>query len=141
GNVVHKVTTIGILAAFIQDSQRFIRPIPDFREKCDILQSAMASSERMFKLLETPVEITSPAVTKGAEGPGRIEFDHVWFAYRSSSHATNGGRASSPGVATNILLTGGDARPPQASQPDWVLRNVSFAIEPGETVAIVGHTG
>src|SRR5436853_848956 len=140
-NVIHNVTTIGILAAFIQYAQRFFRPIQDFSEKYNILQSAMASSERIFKLLDTPVEITSPAVTKSAEGPGRIEFDHVWFAYRSSSHATNGGRASSPGVATNILLTGGDARPPQASQPDWVLRNVSFAIEPGETVAIVGHTG
>src|SRR5438552_3534170 len=139
-NVIHNVTTIGILAAFIQYAQRFFRPIQDFSEKYNILQSAMASSERIFKLLDTPVEITSPAVTKSAEGPGRIEFDHVWFAYRSS-HATNGGRASSPGVATNILLTGGDARPPQASQPDWVLRNVSFAIEPGETVAIVGHTG
>ncbi len=140
-NVIHNVTTIGILAAFIQYAQRFFRPIQDFSEKYNILQSAMASSERIFKLLDTPVEITSPAVTKNAEGPGRIEFDHVWFAYRSSSHATNGGRASSPGVATNILLTGGDARPPQASEPDWVLRNVSFAIEPGETVAIVGHTG
>src|SRR5256712_3432184 len=140
-NVTHNVTTIGILAAFIQYAQRFFRPIQDFSEKYNILQSAMASSERIFKLLDTPVEITSPAVTKNAEGPGRIEFDHVWFAYRSSSHATNGGRASSPGVATNILLTGGDARPPQASEPDWVLRNVSFAIEPGETVAIVGHTG
>src|SRR5437016_4518554 len=139
-NVIHNVTTIGILAAFIQYAQRFFRPIQDFSEKYNILQSAMASSERIFKLLDTPVEITSPAVTKSAEGPGRIEFDHVWFAYRSS-HATNGGRASSPGVATNILLTGGDARPPQASEPDWVLRNVSFAIEPGETVAIVGHTG
>src|SRR5213594_4373378 len=139
-NVIHNVTTIGILAAFIQYAQRFFRPIQDFSEKYNILQSAMASSERIFKLLDTPVEITSPAVTKNAEGPGRIEFDHVWFAYRSS-HATNGGRASSPGVATNILLTGGDARPPQASEPDWVLRNVSFAIEPGETVAIVGHTG
>src|SRR3989449_1974809 len=140
-NVIHNVTTIGILAAFIQYAQRFFRPIQDFSEKYNILQSAMASSERIFKLLDTPVEITSPAVTKNAEGPGRIEFDHVWFAYRSSSHATNGGRASSPGVATNILFTGGDARPPLASEPDWVLRNVSFAIEPGETVAIVGHTG
>src|SRR2546429_1183361 len=139
-NVIHNVTTIGILAAFIQYAQRFFRPIQDFSEKYNNLQSAMASSERIFTLLDTPVEITSPAVTKNAEGPGRIEFDHVWFAYRSS-HATNGGRASSPGVATNILLTGGDARPPQASEPDWVLRNVSFAIEPGETVAIVGHTG
>ena len=140
-NVIHNVTTIGILAAFIQYAQRFFRPIQDFSEKYNILQSAMASSERIFKLLDTPVEITSPAVTKSAEGPGRIEFDHVWFAYRSSSHATNGGRASSPGVATNILLTGGDARPPQTAEPDWVLRDVSFAIEPGETVAIVGHTG
>src|SRR5213594_2884519 len=140
-NVIHNVTTIGILAAFIQYAQRFFRPIQDFSEKYNILQSAMASSERIFKLLDTPVEITSPAVTKSAEGPGRIEFDHVWFAYRSSSHATNGGRASSPGVATNILSTGGDARPPQTAEPDWVLRNVSFAIEPGETVAIVGHTG
>src|SRR3989441_1304548 len=140
-NVIHNVTTIGILAAFIQYAQRFFRPIQDFSEKYNILQSALASSERIFKLLDTPVEITSPAVTKSAEGPGRIEFDHVWFAYRSSSHATNGGRASSPGVATNILLTGGDARPPQTAEPDWVLRDVSFAIEPGETVAIVGHTG
>src|SRR6266581_938270 len=140
-NVIHNVTTIGILAAFIQYAQRFFRPIQDFSEKYNILQSAMASSERIFKLLDTPVEITSPAVTKSAEGPGRIEFDHVWFAYRTSSHATNGGRASSPGVATNILLTGGDARPPQTTEPDWVLRDVSFAIEPGETVAIVGHTG
>src|SRR5438034_1185219 len=140
-NVIHNVTTIGILAAFIQYAQRFFRPIQDFSEKYNILQSAMASSERIFKLLDTPVEITSPAVIKSAEGPGRIEFDHVWFAYRSSSHATNGGRASSPGVATNILLTGGAARPPQTAEPDWVLRDVSFAIEPGETVAIVGHTG
>jgi len=140
-NVIHNVTTIGILAAFIQYAQRFFRPIQDFSEKYNILQSAMASSERIFKLIDTPVEITSPAVTKSAEGPGRIEFDHVWFAYRSSSHATNGGRASSPGVATNIRSTGGDARPPQTAEPDWVLRDVSFAIEPGETVAIVGHTG
>src|SRR2546429_7423240 len=140
-NVIHNVTTIGILAAVLQYAQRFFRPIQDFSEKYNILQSAMASSERIFTLLDTPVEITSPAVTKSAEGPGRIEFDHVWLAYRSSSHATNGGRASSPGVATNILLTGGDARPPQASEPDWVLRNVSFAIEPGATVAIVGTTG
>src|SRR6266446_2287197 len=140
-DVIRGATTIGVLAAFIQYAQRFFRPIQDFSEKYNILQSAMASSERIFKLLDTPVEITSPAVTKSAEGPGRIEFDHVWFAYRSSSHATNGGRASSPGVATNILLTGGDARPPQTAEPDWVLRDVSFAIEPGETVAIVGHTG
>src|SRR5256886_2116499 len=121
-DVIRGATTIGILAAFIQYAQRFFRPIQDFSEKYNILQSAMASSERIFKLLDTPVEITSPAVTKSAEGPGRIEFDHVWFAY-SSSHATNVGRASSPGVATNILLTGGGARPPQASVTAWALQN------------------
>ena len=68
--------------AFIQYAQRFFRPIQDFSEKYNILQSAMAASERVFKLLDTPAEITSPAVTKTPTGPGRIEFDHVWFAYR-----------------------------------------------------------
>jgi len=115
-DVIRNTTTVGILAAFIQYAQRFFRPIQDFSEKYNILQSAMASSERVFKLLDTPVEITSPAVTKTPEGPGRVEFDHVWFAY------TRQGSGASP-------------------DPDWVLRDVSFAIEPGETVAIVGHTG
>src|SRR5256714_1426141 len=82
-DVIRGASTIGILAAFIQYAQRFFRPIQDFSEKYNILQSAMASSERIFKLLDTPVEITSPAVTKKPEGPGRIEFDHVWFTYRT----------------------------------------------------------
>ena len=82
-HVVRTVVSIGVLTAFIQYAQRFFRPIQDFSEKYNILQSAMAASERVFKLLDTPVEITSPAVTKTAGGPGRIEFDHVWFAYRT----------------------------------------------------------
>src|SRR5436189_526762 len=133
-NVIHNVTTIGILAAFIQYAQRFFRPIQDFSEKYNILQSAMASSERIFKLLDTPVEITSPAVTKKPEGPGRIEFDHVWFAYRNipidTGDGKNGKGATRAGADTHAT-----------TEPDWVLRDVSFAIEPGETVAIVGHTG
>ena len=135
-DVIRGVTTIGVLAAFIQYAQRFFRPIQDFSEKYNILQSAMAASERVFKLLDTPAEITSPAVTKTPAGPGRIEFEHVWFAYRSA-------RASE--AAPNHVGTGLRPAPAEhnsaASEPDWVLRDVSFTIEPGETVAIVGHTG
>src|ERR1051325_3251016 len=127
--VLRGITTLGVLIAFIQYSQRFFRPIQDLSEKYNILQSAMAAAERVFKLLDTPVEITSPAVTKSPKGPGRIEFDHVWFAYRESS--SNDGNADGVSPASSQ----------SSSQPDWVLRDVSLAIEPGETVAIVGHTG
>src|SRR6266480_2289732 len=137
-DVIRGASTIGILAAFIQYAQRFFRPIQDFSEKYNILQSAMASSERIFKLLDTPVEITSPAVTKKPEGPGRIEFDHVWFAYRNIPIDTGEGKNGKGALAA-------EERAPHTTkpvlEPDWVLRDVSFAIEPGETVAIVGHTG
>src|SRR5436853_944650 len=79
--VVPTVTTIGILVAFMQYAQRFFRPIQDLSDKYNILQSAMASSERIFKLLDTPVDIESPAITKKPEGAGQIEFDQVWFSY------------------------------------------------------------
>jgi len=107
------LTTLGVLVAFMQYAQRFFKPIQDLSEKYNILQSAMASAERVFKLLDTSTEITQPAVTKTPTGPGQIHFDHVWFAYRN---AENG-------------------------EPDWVLRDVSFTVSPGETVAFVGHTG
>src|SRR5690349_516814 len=73
---------IGVLVAFMQYAQRFFRPIQDLSEKYNILQSAMASAERIFKLLDTKPEIVSPAIATNPDGPGRIEFDHVWFAYR-----------------------------------------------------------
>ena len=107
-DVIRGVASIGVLVAFMQYAQRFFRPIQDLSEKYNILQSAMAAGERVFKLLDTKIEVTSPAVAKRLQGPGRIEFDHVWFAY---------------------------------NEPDWVLRDVNFAIEPGETIAVVGHTG
>src|SRR5215472_2476157 len=133
--VVPTVATLGVLVAFTQYAQRFFRPIQDLSDKYNILQSAMASAERVFKLLDTPVDIESPAVTKRPEGPGRIEFDHVWFSYGARGTAAD-------------TLAKDDHRPPADStsdsgevEPDWVLRDVSVTIEPGETVAIVGHTG
>jgi ATP-binding cassette, subfamily B, multidrug efflux pump len=131
-DVIRGTTTLGVLVAFIQYAQRFFRPIQDLSEKYNILQSAMASSERIFKLLDTPAEVTSPGVTKAPEGPGRIEFEHVWFAYRSVPAKDHVGTAAPGGPVEQSSTTSG---------PDWVLRDVSFAIEPGETVAIVGHTG
>ncbi len=109
--VVHTVVSIGILTAFIQYAQRFFRPIQDFSEKYNILQSAMAASERVFKLLDTPAEITSPAVTKTPTGPGRIEFDHVWFAYRDTpveagKNAGEGARATQTKPGNGHVGTG-----------------------------------
>lgn len=141
-HVVRNATTLGVLVAFIQYAQRFFRPIQDLSEKYNILQSAMASSERIFKLLDAPVEITSPAVTKTPEGPGRIEFDHVWFTYRSIPAHHHVGNVQ---VENAHVGTAAPGRPVEQSStttvPDWVLRDVTFAIEPGETVAFVGHTG
>jgi ATP-binding cassette subfamily B multidrug efflux pump len=141
------VATLGVLVAFIQYALRFFRPIMDFSEKYNILQSAMAASERIFKLLDTPVQVVSPAVTTRPEGPGRIEFDHVWFAYReapemsATAHVGTAalGRPAEQSSAGSSLTTSNTGSSDQA--PDWVLRDVTFAIEPGETVAIVGHTG
>jgi ATP-binding cassette, subfamily B, multidrug efflux pump len=128
--LVPTMATLGVLVAFIQYALRFFRPIMDFSEKYNILQSAMAASERIFKLLDTPAEVVSPAVTKRPEGPGTIEFDHVWFAYREAPEEVS---ANGAGIEAGVVA--GDPA------PDWVLRDVTFTIEPGETVAIVGHTG
>jgi ATP-binding cassette subfamily B multidrug efflux pump len=135
---VATAASLGVLIAFTQYSMRFFRPIMDFSEKYNILQSAMAASERIFKLLDSRVEVVSPAVAKKPQGPGRIEFDHVWFAYRDVAESkeqegSNGHGGAGSSKSSNFELA--------TAQPDWVLRDVSFAIEPGETVAVVGHTG
>ncbi len=132
GQVVRQTVTLGVLVAFIQYAQRFFRPIQDLSEKYNILQSAMASSERIFKLLDTPAEIVTPVHPKSPEGQGRIEFDHVWFAYRTMAQAAEEAAAK------------GEKLKPAVAEPedfDWVLRDVSFSIDPGQTVAFVGHTG
>ncbi|HEX4074316.1 MAG TPA: ABC transporter ATP-binding protein [Candidatus Acidoferrales bacterium] len=106
---------IGVLVSFIQYAQRFFRPIQDLSEKFNILQAAMAASERIFQLLDEPVAIVSaPGTGALPHVRGEIEFRNVWFAYR------------------------GGANP---QEEDWVLRDVSFHAEPGQTLAIVGHTG
>ena len=129
--VIRNTVSLGVLVAFMQYAQRFFRPIQDLSEKYNILQSAMASSERIFKLLDTPAEIVTPKSPRVPDGPGRIEFDHVWFAYRTlaqaAEEAARKGEKLTPGAADDGY--------------DWVLRDVSFTIDPGDTVAFVGHTG
>jgi len=99
----------------------------------------MASSERVFKLLDTSVEVLSPPDPVEAPVRGRIEFDHVWFAYRRIPVGGDGAVASSSAESNGH---GESVAPvPDSGEFDWVLRDVSFTIEPGETVAIVGHTG
>ena len=129
-NVLAGTLSLGALVAFLQYSQRFFRPISDMSEKFNVLQSAMASSERIFKLLDEPVVIQSPQhpVSRPRPAPGHIVFDRVWFAYNTTG-AGAAGAAGGPGAA-------GDS-----PEPDWVLRDVSFEVEPGERVGIVGATG
>jgi len=135
--------TLGTLVAFMSYAQRFFRPIQDLSEKYNILQGAMAAGERVFKLLDTPVEITSPAVTKKATGQGRIEFDHVWFSYRDVAPGSIGnGMTGAPARPENgPAETPASSKTAEGATVDWVLRDVNFAIEPGETIAVVGHTG
>lgn len=118
--------SVGMVVAFIQYAQRFFEPIEDLAEKYNILQAAMASSERIFRLLDEPVEVADPPdPARVARVRGEIEFRDVWFAYEPTSAAGDGPRA--PGG--------------QPAPEDWVLRGVSFRIRPGESVAFVGHTG
>ncbi len=107
--------TVGVIAAFLQYARRFFRPIQDLSEKYNLLQAAMASSERVFQLLDEEIDIQDPESPQvfPASGRGEIVFEDVWFAY---GHTEDG-------------------------EPDWILRDVSFTIAPGEKVAIVGHTG
>ena len=87
GRAVQNTVELGVLVACLQYSQRFFKPISDLSEKFNILQSAMASSERIFGLLDTPVEITSPPPSGPVARPGgRIRFEHVWFAYRDDEY-------------------------------------------------------
>ncbi len=109
GEVVQKSMSIGVLFAFIQYTEMFFRPIRDLSEKYNIMQTAMASSERIFKLLDNDTTIDNREILKDfSNSKGEIEFKDVCFAYK---------------------------------EDEYVLKNISFRINPGETVAIVGATG
>jgi ATP-binding cassette subfamily B protein len=135
-NVLQGTMTIGAVVAFVQYAQRFFRPISDLSEKFNILQSAMASAERIFGLLDEQVEVKSPArpQARRPNAPGHIVFDGVWFAYNRSAKAAlrdleePGGPAGTEGAGAETEF-------------DWVIRDISFEVRPGERVGIVGATG
>ena len=179
--VLSGVVTIGVLNMFVQYSLRFWRPIQDMSDKYNILQSAMAASERIFKLLDTEPEIVSPAHPLPGDGCNRIEFRHVWFTYQKLTEEQQDAVALASGAAalkghgfsradesdiemkgTGVKGTGfspymnpahkdGALAPEEnlstagalaaISGVEWILKDVSFTVEPGQTVAIVGHTG
>jgi len=107
--VMQHALSLGALVAFIQYSGFLFQPIRDISDKYNVLQGAVVASHRIFKALDLPIQITTPAQPlKRGRAEGRIEFQNVWFAYNSE---------------------------------EWVLKDVSFIVEPGESVALVGHTG
>jgi ATP-binding cassette subfamily B protein len=118
GRVLGHTLTVGVLAAFLQLARRFFRPLQDLSEKYNILQSAMASSERVFKLLDAQETVRDPANPRRLARPvrGTVAFEDVWFRYPARDGAERG-------------------------EEGWVLKGVTFTASPGETVAIVGHTG
>jgi ATP-binding cassette subfamily B multidrug efflux pump len=133
--LAHGAVTIGVLAMFIQYSQRFWRPIQDLSDKYNILQAAMAACERIFKLLDTQPQIVSPEHPLQGDGSNRIEFRHVWFTYQKLSDeqkAAVAAASASDEPGSRLLAIDGI---------EWILKDVNFTVEPGQTVAIVGHTG
>ncbi len=115
-NALEGIVTVGTVMAFVQFNEMFWRPIRDLSEKYNILQTAMASSERLFQLLDDKTTLNIRLNPQRLEHVrGDIEFRNVWFAYNPPSDGTQ--------------------------SPEWILRNVSFSIKQGQKVAIVGHTG
>jgi ATP-binding cassette subfamily B protein len=116
GNILNGIVTLGTLMAFVQFNEMFWRPIRDLSDKYNILQTAMASSERIFQLLDDNTLLAvHPSPQPMEQIRGEIEFRNVWFAYNTPSDG--------------------------AHSPEWVLKDISFHVKPGETVAFVGHTG
>ena len=129
GQVLADTLTLGALIAFFQFSERFFRPIRDLSEKYNILQSAMASSERIFNLLDTKPAIVSPAMPRAIPSKG----SGLRGTKGSASRGTEGSAFRGTVEFRNVSFAYND--------DDWVLKDVSFEVGSGESVAIVGHTG
>jgi ATP-binding cassette subfamily B protein len=118
--------SVGTVAAFLQLVRRFFQPLQDLSEKYNILQTAMASSERIFALLDTAPSVpdtAGPGILPASRGV-EVAFEDVWFAYD---------------LAHMAKQKAGEAQ--EAAPVEWVLKGVSFTARPGETLALVGHTG
>ena len=131
---VHDGTvTVGVVAAFLQLLRRFFQPLQDLSEKYNILQGAMASSERIFALLDEPAgeqaAESDASRRQGSHAGVSVAFDDVWFAYGTPHVAKAGAQDASSGSGNG------------AERTDWVLRGVSFRVSAGNTLALVGHTG
>ena len=131
--VLDGTLTVGVLAAFIQLTRRFFQPLQDLSEKYNLLQSAMASSERIFRLLDTEPTVKPPVSPVRLASPvrGEVVFEDVWFRYAVPSSEF---RAPSSEIASGNGERG-------TGNEGWVLRGISFRASPGQTIALVGHTG
>lgn len=142
GTTAGGVASVGTVAAFLQLVRRFFQPLQDLAEKFNILQAAMAAAERLFALLDTPEaegtaptpDLTRRAAALRAHGI-TVAFENVWFAY------SGGGIAED--VVHGVASTESSGAPAgkAETEPAWVLRGISFSVSPGQSVALVGHTG
>jgi len=144
GLALHGLVTVGTAIAFIQYSQRFFRPIQDLSDKYNLLQAAMASSERIFKLLDTPVTIADPQPS--SRGPLSVVSSPQYPDESLLAPTTDYGQRTTDKAETQSATLPSslvEFRHVGFAYKDEhrVLENVSFSIEPGETVAVVGHTG
>ncbi|MFI5184964.1 MAG: ABC transporter ATP-binding protein [Vicinamibacteria bacterium] len=140
GRVLAGTLTMGALVAFIQYTERFWRPISDLSEKFNILQAAMASSERIFILLDTaPTIVAAAAPVRLASVEGRVAFENVWFTYQAPRETTV------PTVSGTDSSAAASAEPREGQTPRgeraWVLKDIDFTVAPGRSVALVGATG